>query len=930
MRKVLRSCLGVLVLYSAIFIPNVGVAASSDTTKTKLDYFNGGALNLEFFMSNWYLMGAGQKAGALGGIPCTFKPNVEDVLNNPAGIGYIKKAGLMLDYTPPLPLPLDKILGLEEMVQEAETENMDKKFDLPADFEQNKTTIAKSATGQRGDFSGVAFALPLRYVNIGFGITNPFDMRLKVLGSGIEITMVEDLGGIPLIAALSVDMILDFNMHTNMTTIGVAREFGAGFAGGITLDKYDAALDIVAEAVPQGIITTNSAFPLNDGDFTQSVRGNLRGSGYGTRIGLSYHAPKLFSLDLLYSLVPSLTMDGLLVTKQYTYPLFDVSGLKDDSWLNIEGIDVTNPLAGRDSTATIYDGMILNMPSSFAVAIGLHGGSVGVGFGYKKYFNELSFALPDGNTQGLKYKSDFTFALDTRYFRMGLGVVTFDAVSEGSDTLSLIELGPLIDSLELPVLALPKLTLGFSFPIGSAIDINTVLLSTPLLGVLKTTLTYNWDMIALEKRAKKVDPMALYDAATQLYESGKYWDAAFQFGSLATSFPQFSKNSAARFYIGESFFKAGYMGAANDAYTDLITRYADDPLVERVLLRQGQIKYRNADYDKVGALHAQILKDFPHSVQVEELAYLAGQGLLRQGKYKEAAALLGQVSAKSESFKYAQYSLGQCALYAEDGKGAVAAFKQVFAQPASTPAEKMLDDRTRLALGHLLFEMVDYPAALIEYAAVQDSIGSLYEQTLVGQAWVQVELKKYDEVAKTVALLLKNFPKGLYAAEANLLLGYCLSVERKYDAAIEVYKKAVTISSQPTGIAQTKIVSLRDSKTNTYKQAKADFKKAVAPAFRLAVAIESQKRTGSMQALQQDIALKMVAQRKAHDALDVFNQTVQQMDWNGTLLHDAQAALPTAEHMKQETDKAKADKEYEKKLKVLEQQMHDKLKLQSR
>ena len=94
-------------------------------TGIDLKKFRGGSLNFEFFMSNWLLTGIGLKSSSMGGAFSSFNPNAEDLFNNPAGIAYMKKAGLMLEMSPRLPVSLTGVMStfgydVEELIQEAE------------------------------------------------------------------------------------------------------------------------------------------------------------------------------------------------------------------------------------------------------------------------------------------------------------------------------------------------------------------------------------------------------------------------------------------------------------------------------------------------------------------------------------------------------------------------------------------------------------------------------------------------------------------------------------------------------------------------------------------------------------------------------------------------------------------------------------------
>lgn len=327
---------------------------------------------------------------------------------------------------------------------------------------------------------------------------------------------------------------------------------------------------------------------------------------------------------------------------------------------------------------------------------------------------------------------------------------------------------------------------------------------------------------------------ALFYSAECEYALGRREKAAKHYSTLANS-PNYEKSAIrpdAIYAMGVNFEELKQDPQANDAYDDFLKRYPDHKLAPDVRLRKAElalkannlplalelfkglsegkneslqdyILYRYGfvlaklgKFDESSAVYKRLAKEFPDSQYSSASVLAAGQTLMRDRKYAEAAPFFQKLLAnKDEAAAEAAHWLCQIATLENKGPSAIPVAREALTWSKGTKwhtalqmdlADALLDQPATKAEARKIFEQV----------ATEHADDALAPRATYNAAFAALQLSDVNEAKRWADQFLSKYPKDALvsdatyvSAEAQLQLGNPAEAAKTFAALVAADKE---------------------------------------------------------------------------------------------------------------------------------------------
>jgi tol-pal system protein YbgF len=148
------------------------------------------------------------------------------------------------------------------------------------------------------------------------------------------------------------------------------------------------------------------------------------------------------------------------------------------------------------------------------------------------------------------------------------------------------------------------------------------------------------DTVALEQpqvadqavAATSEDEKAAYDKAFQSLKELRYADAAEEFQSFLSQYPNSEYADNAQYWLGESYYVTRNYDIALEAFQGLMDRFPDSPKVPDALLKVGYTYYETKQWDRAREALTQVQEKYPDTT-LARLAESRLRSMRMEGHY---------------------------------------------------------------------------------------------------------------------------------------------------------------------------------------------------------------------------------------------------------------------------------------------------------
>lgn len=458
---------------------------------TKVYEFQGGNINLDMTYYTGFIYGIGSRN--LNTNSSLENYGAESIYWNPAGLAFMEKAQLFVDYAPPLSVNPNAFLDFQDEINSSIDDEF--KSDLANNAIYNypnlKTTFPSGARIQ-----SIALAMPFNNFTVGLSYYNPFEFKLDFIEAGFRAFFIDNEQSATeqqTAFRASGDVNAYFHLFAESYAFAMAYKFTDEFAAGLTVEYYDVFAKAKANLNFYGSIAIgyNGNFGetilFNDpgrgypNSLFSSMDGKFSGDSWGIKLGSSYRIMDFGEVAFTANIPFTVHLDGSLDIVQNS-PGFYSNGDIDE--------DLIDPNQTTRTEQTIYHskGMKIKLPGNvnlgYTHAFG--GFTLITNIGY--HFNEFSYDYSNTESHsddstvversymgGIKMKTDLRMGFDLGAVKIGGGAIFAEEVRDDDEAPSSF--------------VIPVFSFAFGLPITENLRFDANLLSLTM-PISRLTLSY--------------------------------------------------------------------------------------------------------------------------------------------------------------------------------------------------------------------------------------------------------------------------------------------------------------------------------------------------------------------------------------------------------------------------------------------------------
>lgn len=289
-------------------------------------------------------------------------------------------------------------------------------------------------------------------------------------------------------------------------------------------------------------------------------------------------------------------------------------------------------------------------------------------------------------------------------------------------------------------------------------------------------------------------PTEMFNRALALYRRGKYWEAYFAFGEVATAFPGFYKIDWVDYYSAHCLEELDMRKAAAKAYRQARAENPKSTVVPRCDLGLMRIRYRQ--HDRAGVhqgFKALDRAEVSDTIRYDAY-YLWGQSNMREGNFSLARQVFERIPEWHRQYAFAQYSLAVAYEHLGNPRGTKIALSRSAGVTPRNEVEEQIANKSRVQLGYLFLEdLTGEQNSLSKAVSVlrrvpQSSI--YYPDALLGLGWAAMRARNWHDCIDMGSALAEATDQDMLKAEGGLIEGYGHFSLQDYHAAVKVLEEA--------------------------------------------------------------------------------------------------------------------------------------------
>lgn len=327
---------------------------------------------------------------------------------------------------------------------------------------------------------------------------------------------------------------------------------------------------------------------------------------------------------------------------------------------------------------------------------------------------------------------------------------------------------------------------------------------------------------------------ALFYAAWCRYRKEEFDTAVSMWKKYAGSVKDPAKKAEAYFRAGWAYFRKNDFDSAIKEFAIVLNNYASTHVYQEALLKTGDSHYNKKEYEKAASFYRQLVDNhpshyrvpealygiqwsyyqlgdnekaielsrqfvekFPGSSFTPEILYRVAEHYYNSSKFETAAAEFGKFIEKNPSHELADNAYYWMGLSNFKLKKYLEAINNFNTLNEKFPGNKFAD-KALFRTANAYYSLYDYRTAADKYRLFAEKYpGSEYEDDAffnIAMAYKRLDdlksaeewYRKYDE----------KFPKGQLLERTRMNLGYLLQDTKRWDEAVEVFRKAESLGGK--------------------------------------------------------------------------------------------------------------------------------------
>jgi len=398
------------------------VLGQEEESNSRIDRLTGGDIGLNFKWSGEAFSNLGSRADAMGGSISTLFPGAESISSNPAGLGFAHDFQVTLDWSPPLVINPDGILGIQSKVNDAlitAAENNNPPIDSVSGKPVPERVVEDARVSSNLDMRGGLKGGALMYGNpifaVGASFHQPFRIESQLNMSGMEFlaAALDDEGRETHRLFGTINGNVNMNFTVESTNFGAGTRLLPNLSLGVVYEHFNGDMDFEGTFLPEGIIASTGGETRSFNDPAQVqydslyaiMRGNWEGNGFRFRSGVGYHPIRNISLDAVVVTPATIDLRGPSTVIYNSIRALNLDASEDEDVLDVDVL-VEDNLTKTEKNIVRTQGVDIEMPGSAAFGFSAKWDNYLASVVYTKYFDHMGYTFRYEKLDSLGMKKD--------------------------------------------------------------------------------------------------------------------------------------------------------------------------------------------------------------------------------------------------------------------------------------------------------------------------------------------------------------------------------------------------------------------------------------------------------------------------------------------------------------------------------------------
>ncbi len=209
-----------------------------------------------------------------------------------------------------------------------------------------------------------------------------------------------------------------------------------------------------------------------------------------------------------------------------------------------------------------------------------------------------------------------------------------------------------------------------------------------------------------------------------------------------------------------------------------------------------RLNYRDGNKEVVANQFARLnTTSVPDSLKFHAY-YYQGETHLNNGEYGKAIQLFEHIPEKHPEYLFAKHSQAIAQVFNKNLNLALEALEKVIRVIPKTKAEEEIINRSYVFMGYIYYEDFEGHKRVLSKAVSAlrqvPATSFYYIDALLGLAWCGLSASQWNDCRNVCENLKATTPLPIIHCEADLLVGYCDMVDKKYVEALDIFRDIKT------------------------------------------------------------------------------------------------------------------------------------------
>ena len=305
-----------------------------------------------------------------------------------------------------------------------------------------------------------------------------------------------------------------------------------------------------------------------------------------------------------------------------------------------------------------------------------------------------------------------------------------------------------------------------------------------------------------KNREQEKSAQSVFQRAMDYYREGDYWAASREMVIVLDHYPHFSHADEAYFILGNCLNEMGLLEGAEKMYKHLLKKHIYSEYAPYALLGLQRVNYQKGDLSASLTFYEAAIRGNPSPDIIDIANYYTGISYYKLGDYPNSVKVFMDVSSKSPYYDYVLYNLAKSLLRMQRINQAVDIFHTLLELPVINDDRRRILNEVHLTLGYLYYELGYFEQSIEQFGQVTPD-SDIQPEALLASGWAAAKMQAWERAIDPLTELYAKYRNDDDTQEGLFLLGRCYLKLNRFDEAITIYDRLITLFQDSSDVITT-------------------------------------------------------------------------------------------------------------------------------